>query len=140
MEPKELRSRWPSGTRTRNGDGSMFFTRRRLLHYSLGLFRSTLVYFYQAFNLGQIDTQKFTVSKVLNLLSGEIPFVQILTHLADLTESGKLWLNNNLAIGPISWEPRRNNRQVIEQKAYWYKAVFVRKDSAYQVCKNHILN
>lgn len=94
--------------------------------------------FDQAFNLGPIDKKPLSVADVLNLLSEEIPFVQIVTQLADLPESGKLALNSNLATQTFGWSPRWNAHQVIEKTAFWYKAVMVSKELAYQVCKDQI--
>jgi CDP-glucose 4,6-dehydratase len=95
--------------------------------------------FDQAFNLGPIDTKKFTVSEVLNLLSEEIPYVQIVSQKSDLPESRKLGLNSNLAIETIGWSPRWDTRQVIEKTVSWYKSVLEQKASAHASCKDQIM-
>jgi len=94
--------------------------------------------FDQAFNLGPIDNQTFSVSEVLDLLCKEIPSFQIVSQKSYLPESGRLGLNSNLAIETLGWSPKWDTRQVIEQTAFWYKAVLTYKSSAYKVCKEQI--
>jgi CDP-glucose 4,6-dehydratase len=95
--------------------------------------------FDQAFNLGPIDTQSFSVSDVLGLLCKEIPSVKIVSEIADLPESIMLGLNSNLATETFGWKPRWDTCQVIEITASWYKTVLVGKDAAYKVCLDQIV-
>ena len=132
-EPMTIR--YPNSTRPWQHVLSLVDGYLSILSGMLGANSST---FDQAFNLGPIDSKQFSVSEVLDLLSEEIPSVQIVPELSDLPESGKLGLNSKLAIETFGWSPKWDTRQVIEKTASWYKDVLEDKASAYKVCLNQI--
>jgi CDP-glucose 4,6-dehydratase len=94
----------------------------------------------QAFNLGPIESSQFSVSDVIELLSTDIPEVNVLREKSDLPEAGKLGLNSNLAVTTFAWRPRWSTQRVIHETATWYLNVLQRKSSAYHECKNQIVS
>ncbi len=103
-----------------------------------GMLREHGSTFDQAFNLGPMESAQFSVSEVVDLLSAEIPEVNVLREKSDLPEAGMLGLNSDLAVTTFAWRPRWSTQRVIHETATWYTDVLRQNGSAYQGCVNQI--
>jgi CDP-glucose 4,6-dehydratase len=94
--------------------------------------------FDRAFNLGPIDKSPVSVVGVLDLLSGLLPGIEIVTEESNMPEAGKLGLNSQLAQDTFGWKPRWDTRETLEKTAIWYRNFLADKDSAYELCRSQI--
>jgi CDP-glucose 4,6-dehydratase len=103
-----------------------------------GMLGSDARRFDQAFNLGPIEYDSFSVSSVLSLLAKELPSVKIIEHKSKLHEAGKLGLNSELATQTFGWKPSWDTKQVVEKTATWYKEFLANVKPARQLCLEQI--
>jgi CDP-glucose 4,6-dehydratase len=94
--------------------------------------------FDRAFNLGPIESNKFSVADVLEFMSKSLPGVEVVSEKADLPEAGKLGLSSQLAKDSFGWNPKWTTQDVLEKTAFWYGSFIADKESAYDLCVTQI--
>jgi CDP-glucose 4,6-dehydratase len=92
----------------------------------------------QAFNLGPIEEDSFSVGAILAELGKQIEGVKIELVQSDFVESGKLALDSSLAMKTFGWASNWTTVEAISKTADWYRAYLSGKKSAYELCIEQI--
>jgi CDP-glucose 4,6-dehydratase len=94
--------------------------------------------FSQAFNLGPVEEETYSVLDVLKKLQNYMGQVDIEVEQSELMEAGKLAIRSDLAREILKWEPKWTTEQSIKETAQWYKNYLIEKTNARLLCEEQI--
>lgn len=94
--------------------------------------------FAQAFNLGPLEEETYSVLDILRKLQTYFGNVNIEINESGQIEAGKLAIKSELAREILEWEPKWTIEKSIEETASWYKNHLIGKSNARFLCQDQI--